>query len=157
VPELRSLGDEGCDALWLLLGAPPAGGLREQIGEPVSRSKGPALIANASPMVLPLGFESQAAERYTIGRYSFELTRVFAKPDTVLGFSSRKIDRALCYWACTRMADGPDDGVDANGRWSLSYAEATRSLGSKMTFDRFCSFAELRAILSDLAEKTPNA
>jgi hypothetical protein len=95
---------------------------------------------------LPAGYSAQEAWgfRDSTGRFSYLFFRVYGPPDNPVDHRGAicRIDESLSYWVVIwRTFGGPADGRP-EGRW-ISYAEARKLCGSRLTFSRFSSPQEM--------------
>jgi hypothetical protein len=102
--------------------------------------------------LLPSGYEAQAAWgfRDRTGRFSYEFNRVYGPPNRLdkRGPTSR-LDEDLSYWGVTWPTFSDTGDERPAGRW-VSYAQARKLRGSRLTFERFSCLLSIRDELPEL-------
>lgn len=96
------------------------------------------------PPPLPPGYTAQPVSEFGdgTGRFSYEFNRVYGPPTRLDRRGPICLqDEARSYWCVTWSVANDTGDSRLTGR-ALSYAEARRLLGSRMTFDRFFALRE---------------
>ena len=84
------------------------------------------------------------------GRFFYEFHRVYGRPDPLdRREPTCHLDQGRSYWVVTWLAFGETGDEQAASRW-MTYAEARKLRGSRMTFERFSSFSRMRDELPEL-------
>lgn len=85
-------------------------------------------------------------------RYAYDLRFVYAPPTSTDGRGPiARLDRDRSYWERTPL--GPsDDPVER----SITFAQARRSWGKRLKFERFASLEQMRATLPQAFEEAVN-
>ncbi len=99
---------------------------------------------------LPSGYGFQPAWGFRRGRYFYEFHRVYGSPDVLdKRGPTCPLDENLSYWVVTwsRFTETGDE--QPAGRW-MSYAQARKLRGTRLTFARFSSLVRMRAALPEL-------
>jgi hypothetical protein len=97
------------------------------------------------PMLLP-GYSAQQAWgfRDPTGAFSYEFCRVYGAP---AGTGARgpfcQLDEGRSYWVVIWRAQGTAAEVHPVGRW-ITYAQARKLTGARLTFQRFSSAVDMR-------------
>lgn len=118
-----------------------------------SASRGPAGHRDdGCAPALPSGYEAQAVSRFhdPTGRFSYEFSRVYGPPNLLdRRGPACHLDQDLSYWVVTGPGFHATGGEERASRW-LSYAQARKLRGSRLTFERFSSLVRMREELPEL-------
>ena len=92
---------------------------------------------------LPFGYEVQPAAAYGCGdgRFFCQLNRVYGPSAPPNGI--RSLDRGRSFWSISEQVPEGASPDAAPPPRSISFAEAVESIGKRLYFERFCSFAGL--------------
>lgn len=93
---------------------------------------------------LPAGYEAQPAWGVSSGDRSFELIRVYGPQRRVRGsIVAGRLDEARSYWVATWPVRQRSGGEQPAARW-ITFGEARKRPGPRLSFARFSSVAHLR-------------
>ena len=87
--------------------------------------------------------------------YAYELRFVYAPPTSTDGRGPiARLDRERSYWERTPL--GPSDDEAHPVERSITFAQARRSWGKRLKFERFASLEQMRATLHQAFEEAVN-
>ena len=107
---------------------------------------------------LPPGYQDQTVWgfRNAEGRLSYEFHRVYGLEKPLRHRASMvaaRLDEDRCYWLVSWLRSGEPDNPGTGARW-ISYADARKLRGSRLSFARFSSLEDMRGDLPELLARS---